>query len=84
MTMVRNEIIDPIRIDIGAMIIVHHGDKQDLQWLLGDPEIVLPLCTGEQLDLLMMRNSIMRNITKQIFCFIAVLAYMTMSVKNEK
>ena len=83
-TMVRNKIIDPIGIDIGAMIIVHRGDKQDLQQLLGAPKTALPLHTGEQLDLLMMRNSILKNITKQTFCFFTVLSYVTMSVKNEK
>ena len=83
-TMVRNEIVDTIRIDVEAMIIIHRGDKQNLQWLLGDPETVLPLYTGEQLDLLMMRNFIIRNITKQIFCFITILSYVTVSVKNEK
>ena len=83
-TMVRNKIVDTIRIDIEAMLIIHRGDKQNLQWLLGDPETVLPLYTGDQLDLLMMRNSIMMNIMKQIFCFITVLSYVTVSVKNEK
>ena len=66
------------------MIIVHRGDKQNFQWLLRDPETVLPLYTGEQLNLLMMRNSIMRNTTKQIFCFVTILSYVTVSVKNEK
>src|ERR1700720_254616 len=74
-TMVKNEIIDPIGIDTGAMIIVHRGDKQNLQWFLRDPETTLPLYTEEQLDLPMMRNSIMRNIMKQTFCFITVLTY---------
>ena len=82
--MVENEIIDPIGIDTGAMIIVHRGDKQNLQWFLGDPETTLPLYTKEQLDLLMMRNSITKNIIKQIFCFITVYSYVTVSVKNEK
>ena len=84
MTMVKNKIIDPIGIDTGVMIIVHHGDKQNLQWFPGNPETTIPLYTEEPLDLLMMRNSIMKNITKQIFCFITVLSYVTMSVKNEK
>ena len=82
--MVRHEITDTIGIDIGAMIIVHRGDKQNLQQLLGAPETALPLHTGEQLDFLMMRNFIMQNITKQIFCFVTVLSYVTVSVKNER
>ena len=45
MTMVENEIIDPIGIDTGAMIIVHHGDKQNLQWFPRDPKTTLPLDT---------------------------------------
>src|ERR1700720_1255004 len=32
-TMVRNEIVDTIGINVEAMIIVHRGDKQNLQWL---------------------------------------------------
>ena len=82
--MVKNKIIDPIRINTGAMIIVHCGDKQNVQWFPGDPETTLPLYTEEQLDLLMMRNLIMKNIMKQIFCFVAVFSYVTVSVKNEK
>ena len=83
-TMVRNEIVDTIRIDVEAMIIIHHGDKQNLQWLLRDPEAILPLYTGKQLDLLMMRNSITKNITKQTFCFITILSYVMVLVRNEK
>ena len=75
--------VNTIGIDIEAMIIVHCGDKQNLQWLLGAPKTTLPLHTGEQLDLLMMRNSIMKNITKQIFCFVTI-PYVTVLVKNEK
>ena len=41
--MVRNKIVNTIGVDIEAMIIVHRGDKQNLQWLLRDPETVLPL-----------------------------------------
>ena len=82
--MVENEIVNPIRIDTGMMTIIHHGDKQNRQWLLGDPETILPLYPGEQFDLLMMRNLIMKNITKQTFCFVTVLSYMTVSVKNKK
>src|ERR1700720_3261426 len=60
-----------------------HGDKPNLQWFPGDPETTLPLYTEEQLDLLMMRNAITKNITKQTFCFITILSYVTVSVKNE-
>ena len=84
MTMVENEIIDPIRIDTGAMIIIHCTGKQNLQWFPRDPETTLPLYTEKQLNLLMMRNWIMKNIMKQIFCFVTVLSYMTVLVKNEK
>ena len=83
-TMVENKIIDLIGIDTEVMIIVHRGDKQNLQWFLRDPETTLPLYTEEQLDLLMMRNLIMKNTMKQTFCFITVLSYMTVWVKNEK
>src|SRR3984957_323908 len=56
-TMVENKIIDLIGIDTEGMIIVHRGDKQNLQWFPGDPKTTLPLYPEEQLDLLMMRNS---------------------------
>src|ERR1700723_109466 len=84
MTMVENEIIDPIGIDTGVMIIVHHGDKQNLQWFSRDPETTIPLYTEEPLDLLTMRNSTMKNITKQTFCFVMGPSYMTMLVRNER
>ena len=61
--MVENEVIDPIGIDTGVMTIVHHGDKQNLQWFSGDPETTIPLYTEEPLDLLTMRNLTMKNIT---------------------
>src|ERR1700720_3068769 len=61
MTMVENEIIDPIRIDTGAMIIIHCAGKQNLQWFPRDPETTLPLYTEKQLNLLMMRKSKMKN-----------------------
>ena len=83
-TMVENEIIDPIGIDTGVMIIIHHGDKQNLQWFPGNPETTIPLYTEEPLDLLTMRNSTMKNITKQTFCFIIVPSYVTMLVRNER
>ena len=73
MTMVENKIINPIGIDTGVMIIVHCGDKQNFQWFPGDPKTTLPLHTEEPLDLIMMRNSIMKNTTKQTFCFVTVL-----------
>ena len=82
--MVENEIINPIGIDIGVMTIVHHGDKQNFQWFSGDPETTIPLYTEELLDLLMMRNSIMKNTTKQTICFVTILSYMIVSVRNEK
>ena len=84
MTMVRNEIVDAIRIDVEAMIIIHREDKQNLQWLLGDPEAFLPLYTREQLDPLMMRNLAMKNIMKQTFCFVIVPSYVTVLVRNER
>ena len=83
-TMVENEIINPIGIDTGVMIIVHRGDKQNLQWFPRDPETTLPLYTEEPLDLLMMRNSTMKSIMKQTFCFVIVPSYVTVSVKNER
>ena len=43
-TMVKNGIVYPIRIDTGMMTIVHHGDKQNLQWFSKDPETTFP-CT---------------------------------------
>src|SRR6202040_3910592 len=64
-TMVENEIIDPIGIDTGVMTIVHHRDKQNLQWFSGDSETTIPLYTEEPVNLLIMRNSTMKNITKQ-------------------
>ena len=84
MTMVENGIVDPIRIDTGMMTIVLHGDKQNLQWFSGDPETIIPLYTEEPLDLLMMRNSTMKSIMKQTFCFVIVPSYVTVSVRNER
>ena len=82
--MVENGIVDPIGIDTGMMTIVHHGDKQNLQWFSGDPETIIPLYTEEPLDLLTMRNSTMKSITKQTFCFVIVPSYVTVSVRNER
>ena len=82
--MVMNEIVNTIGIDIGAMIIVHCGDKQNLQWFSRDPETTIPLYTEEPLDLLTMRNSIMKNTTKQTFCYVSILSYVTVSVRNDK
>ena len=84
MTMVENGIVDPTGIDSGMMTIIHHRDKQNLQWFSGDPETIIPLYTEKPLDLLTMRNSTMKNITKQTFCFIIVPSYMTVSVRNER
>src|ERR1700722_3928001 len=83
-TMVENGIVNLIGIDTGMMTIVHHGDKQNLQWFSGDPKTIIPLNTEEPLDLLTMRNSTMKSITKQTFCFIIVPSYVTVSVRNER
>ena len=83
-TMVENGIVDPIRIATGMMTIIHHGDKQNLQWFSEDPETIIPLYTEEPLDLLTMSNSTMKSITKQTFCFIIVPSYVTVSVRNER
>ena len=83
-TMVENRIVDPIGIDTGMMTIVHHGDKQNLQWFSRDPKTIIPLYTEEPLDLLMMRNSTMKSIMKQTFCFVIVPSYVTVSVRNKR
>ena len=82
--MVKNGIVDPIGINTGMMTIIHHGDKQNLQWFSRDPETIIPLYTEEPLDLLMMRNLTMKSIMKQTFCFVIVLSYVTMLVRNER
>src|ERR1700720_132415 len=83
-TMVENGIVNPIGIDTGMMTIVHHRDKQNLQWFSGDPETIIPLYTEEPLNLLTMRNSTMQSITKQTFCFVIVPSYVAVSVRNER
>ena len=84
MTMVENGIVNLIGIDTGMMTIIHHGDKQNLQWFSGDPKTIIPLYTEELLDLLTMRNLTMKSITKQTFCFVIVPSYVTVSVRNER
>ena len=83
-TMVENRIVDTIGIDTEMMTIVHHGDKQNLQWFSRDPETIIPLYTEEPLDLPTMRNSTMKSITKQTFCFVIIPSYVTVSVRNER
>src|ERR1700720_1676055 len=69
----------------------HRSDDYCSSWrqtespvVLGDPETTIPLYTEEPLDLLTMRNSTMKNIMKQTFCFVIIPSYVTMSARNER